>query len=277
MSVSSCAAFSCTYCRAASCASATSVSWLTADAPRFCRDVLNCSTFPRQLPPKFHRAAPISPCSGVLFAKAPWLLWNASLLPRPVCAPLLRKSAHAEHSIFLISNLSRPWQFIPEVCSHAGLPTCPPSAASTVPHSYPHVWCFLVRPDLSATNHSEKAPDSKPITAGRLTSNGCIESVPASGIRVFLRHRTPGRFRYSSIVSLPQRGFGLFILFFVRSCLTCGRSAVRRKRAAGGHRNPIASHAQRKACRRPPRRADEAAERKPTFAGCHRSGQRLAG
>jgi hypothetical protein len=156
------------------------------------------------LPPKFHRAAPVRCCSGVLFAKHPWSSSIASLQPRPVCAPLLQEYGHADDSIFLISNLSRPWQFIPEVCSHAGFPTCPPSPARTVPHSYPHVSCFLVRPDRSAVKRSQKAPDSKPITAGRLTSNGCIERVPASGIRVFLRHRTPGRFRYSSTVFRPE-------------------------------------------------------------------------
>jgi hypothetical protein len=112
-------------------------------------------------------------------------------LPRPICAPLLRKSGHADHSIFLISTGRSLGNSCPKSV-RTSLPR-PPLASNQHRVGFsPTRFVHSCPPDRRAIHHSQKAPDSNSIIAGRLTSNGCIESVPATGIRAFPQYRNAG-------------------------------------------------------------------------------------
>src|SRR5208283_3650237 len=107
-SMSSCAASSCTCCRAVLCASATSAFSLIGNGLRYCHSAFGCSSHPisqQQTPP--HPRCPFTRGGNVHFAAEPCVLSSAS--PPPNSSSALRLiSAGAQHeSTSPMSNLAR--------------------------------------------------------------------------------------------------------------------------------------------------------------------------
>jgi hypothetical protein len=194
--MSSCGTSSSTCCPAASCASATSASSPTGDAPRYCLAASSCSQVP-WIPPREPHPLPWTiltrPCSGsVLSAEAPCTSPNGS--PQLNCCYDLHPSlTYVPHEPATPASTSSralactvPLRLIKTV-AETGLPQPSFAATSRQPISAQSM-APIDSPETQQPPHTPSdslQPDRKYISPGsgeRLPSSRCIRSVPKESL-----------------------------------------------------------------------------------------------
>jgi hypothetical protein len=195
---SSCAASSCTCCRAVLCASATSASWLTGGEQNSFRFVCGCSSplvSQQQTPP--HPRCPFTRCGNVRFAAEPCELSSASPPPNSSSDLRLISSGAPHESTSPTSNLApAPGRTLVLCLAFVG--TQYDGAIQTLPCAAPRP--FSLPPPTETQALSQERQTNKPSRAAHPDTNPIVPRA-ASFKSLYLK-------RHSTAPQLPTLCFG---------------------------------------------------------------------